>query len=149
MEVILLDKIRNLGNLGDQVRVKSGYGRNYLIPYGKAVIANEKNKAEFESRRTELEKTQTDVLAKAETRAKNLAGCKIEIVSRASDEGHLFGSVGAKEVADALTATGTEVERSEVRLPDGPIKLVGEHAITVVFHPEVSITVNVSVIPES
>jgi large subunit ribosomal protein L9 len=149
MEVILLDKIRNLGNLGDQVRVKSGYGRNYLIPYGKAVIANEKNKAEFESRRTELEKTQTDVLAKAETRAKNLAGCKIEIVSRASDEGHLFGSVGAKEVADTLTATGTEVERSEVRLPDGPIKLVGEHAITVVFHPEVSITVNVSVIPES
>jgi len=149
MEVILLDKIRNLGNLGDQVRVKSGYGRNYLIPYGKAVIANEKNKAEFESRRTELEKTQTDVLAKAETRAKNLAGCKIEIVSRASDEGHLFGSVGAKEVSDALTATGTEVERSEVRLPDGPIKLVGEHVITVVFHPEVSITVNVSVIPES
>jgi len=149
MEVILLDKIRNLGNLGDQVRVKSGYGRNYLIPYGKAVIANEKNKAEFESRRAELEKTQTDVLAKAETRAKNLAGCKIEIVSRASDEGHLFGSVGAKEVSDALTATGTEVERSEVRLPDGPIKLVGEHAITVVFHPEVSITVNVSVVPES
>ena len=149
MEVILLDKIRNLGNLGDQVRVKSGYGRNYLIPYGKAVIANEKNKAEFESRRTELEKAQTDVLAKAETRAKNLAGCKIEIAGRASDEGHLFGSVGAKEVSDALTATGTEVERSEVRLPDGPIKLVGEHAITVVFHSEVSITVNVSVVPES
>ena len=149
MEVILLDKIRNLGNLGDQVRVKSGYGRNYLIPYGKAVIANEQNKAEFEARRAELEKGQTDILAKAETRARNLTDCKVEIASRASDEGHLFGSVGAKEIADALTATGTEIERAEVQLPEGPIKLVGEHAITLVLHPEDTITVNVSVVPES
>lgn len=149
MEVILLDKIRNLGNLGDQVKVKAGYGRNYLIPYGKAVIANEQNKAEFEARRAELEKGQTDILAKAETRARNLTDCKVEIASRASEEGHLFGSVGAKEIADALTATGTEIERAEVQLPEGPIKLVGEHAITLVLHPEVTITVNVSVIPES
>ena len=149
MEVILLDKIRNLGNLGDKVRVKAGYARNFLVPYGKAVIANEQNKAEFEAKRAEFENAQSDVLARAETRAKNLADTKVEIASRASDEGHLFGSVGPREIADAISATGIAVERSEVEMPEGPLKAVGDYSITLVLHAEVKQVVSVSIIAES
>ncbi|MDH5649226.1 MAG: 50S ribosomal protein L9 [Gammaproteobacteria bacterium] len=149
MEVILLDKIRRLGSLGDQVKVKPGYARNYLIPYGKAVIANEQNKAEFETRRAELEAAQKDILGKAESRASHLKDAKVQITSRASDEGHLFGSVGAREIADALTAAGTEVSRSEVLLPEGPIKAVGEYEVNLSLHPEVTVIVAVSVVAES
>jgi large subunit ribosomal protein L9 len=148
MEIILLEKIRNLGNLGDQVNVKGGFARNFLLPSGKAVIANETNKAEFESRRAELEAAQSDLLAKAESRRAQLENLSLEIKSRASDEGKLFGSVGAKEVTDAVLANGAEISRSEVQLPDGPIKDLGEYKILVVLHPEVSVSIGINIIPE-
>lgn len=148
MEIILLEKIRNLGNLGEQVGVKSGYARNFLIPSGKAIVANEANKAKFESRRAELEAAQTDVLAKAETRRGQLENMKLEIKSRASEEGKLFGSVGANEIADAIKANGAEVNRSEILLPDGPMKELGEYKVLIDLHSEVSVSVEVNIINE-
>jgi large subunit ribosomal protein L9 len=148
MDIILLEKIRNLGNLGDQVAVKGGYARNFLIPSGKAVVANEANKAEFESRRAELEATQKDLQGKAESRRAQLENIKLEIKSRASEEGKLFGSVGINEIADAIKEKGVEVSRSEVQMPDGPMKELGEFKVLIVLHSEVSVTIEVNVIPE-
>ena len=149
MEVILLEKIRNLGKLGDQVKVKPGYARNYLLPFGHAVIANEANKAEFEGKRAELEAAQADALERARARATSLEGVRIELSTRASEEGRLFGSVGARELAEALEAAGHKVERSEIQLGDGPIKEAGEHTITLGLHAEISVDITVNVTPES
>ncbi len=148
MNIILLEKVRNLGDLGHEVKVKSGYARNYLLPYGKAVVANADNREKFESRRAELEKTHADGLAGAQARGEKLDGATVQIVVKAGEEGKLFGSVGAREIADALVAAGFEVARSEVELPEGPIKEIGDHGITLSLHPEVSVKTIVSVLTE-
>jgi large subunit ribosomal protein L9 len=148
MEVILLEKVRNLGGLGDQVRVKSGFARNFLIPFGKAVVANTENKARFEARRAELEKAQTDAIGTARARAEKLAGATVQIARKISEEGKLFGSVGVKDVVEALHAAGFEVEKSEIHMPSGPIKEIGDHEISVTLHSEVDAKVIVSVVGE-
>ena len=148
MDIILLEKIRNLGELGDQVNVKSGYARNYLLPSGKAVIANDTNKAAFETRRAELEKAQADTLAAAQSRASKVDGQRIELSARAGEDGKLFGSIGTREIAEAISATGTEISRSEVLMPDGPIKEISEAVLEISFHPEVTAKITVSVTPE-
>lgn len=148
MNVILLEKVRNLGELGQEVKVKSGYARNYLLPYGKAVMANADNREKFESRRAELEKAQADSLGGAQARGEKLDGVTVQIVMKAGEEGKLFGSVGAREIADALVAAGFDAERSEIQLPDGPIKEVGDHEVVLSLHPEVSVKTIVSVITE-
>ena len=149
MQVILLEKIRNLGELGDQVNVKSGYGRNYLIPQRKAVVATAENKALFNARRAELEKTQADALVRARSRAQTIAGATVQIVSKASEEGKLFGSVGTADIADAMTAAGFELARSEVLLPNGPLKNIGDHEVSVLLHSEMTVHIIVSVIGEA
>lgn len=148
MEVILLEKIGRLGALGDQVRVKSGYGRNFLIPFGKAVPANDANIAEFKARRAELEKAAAEKLAAAQARAEQLNEKAVTIVSKAGDEGRLFGSVGVRDIADAVTAAGIEVCKSEVRLPEGPLRAVGEYAITLQLHSDVDAVIKLSVVAE-
>lgn len=148
MEVILLEKVRNLGSLGEQVKVKSGFARNYLIPYGKAVTANEENRAKFEAQRAELEKAQADALGKAKIRAEKMAGFTVQIVRKVSEEGKLFGSVGIRDICEAMQQAGFELERSEVHLDRGPLKEVGDHEISVSLHPEVNFKVIVSVIGE-
>jgi large subunit ribosomal protein L9 len=148
MQVILLEKVRNLGGLGEEVKVKSGFARNFLIPYGKAVVANENNRKQFEARRAELEKAQLDALGKAQARAEKLSGATVQIVRKISEDGKLFGSVGLRDIVDALTAGGFEVERSEIHLDRGPIKDVGDHDISVSLHPEVNIKIHVSVVGE-
>ena len=125
MEVILLEKVANLGNLGDKVNVKAGYGRNYLLPQGKATAATAENVAAFEARRAELEKLAAEKKAYAESRAAQLAELEVTITATAGDEGKLFGSIGTHDIADALTASGVEVAKSEIRLPNGAIRLVG------------------------
>ena len=141
MEVILLEKIRNLGDLGDQVSVKPGYGRNYLIPQGKAVNATPENKEIFESRRAELEKAANDALTRATGRARAMEELVLEIVQRASDEGKLFGSVGIHEIVDAAAAKDIEIDKSEVHMPTGAIKLTGEYDVEVALHPEVTVAI--------
>jgi large subunit ribosomal protein L9 len=148
MEIILLEKVRNLGGLGDQVKVRSGFARNFLIPYGKAVVANAENKSKFEARRAELEKAQADSVGAAKARAEKLAGATVQIARKISEEGKLFGSVGVKDVAEALHAAGFEVEKSELHLPSGPIKEVGDHEVSVTLHSEVDAKVIVSVVGE-
>ena len=148
MQVILLEKIVNLGNLGDLVNVKPGYARNYLVPQGLATVATEENIAAFESRRLELEKASADRLQAAQARASEMQGQSVEIAGRASEEGRLFGSVGVAEIADAVSAKGMALEKSEVQLPDGPLKLVGEYEVTITVHAEVSFQITVNVIPE-
>ena len=148
MEVILLEKIRNLGDLGDQVTVKPGYGRNYLIPQGKAVRATSENKEVFESRRAELEKAAADSLATAQKRAADLEGLEVTITRRASEEGKLFGSVAVTDIIEAVRETGNELDKVEVSLPEGAIKVVGEHEIGILLHPEVSLTLKVHVAAE-
>jgi large subunit ribosomal protein L9 len=148
MQVILLEKIRNLGGLGDQVKVRSGFARNYLIPYGKAVVANEENRQKFEARRAELEKAQMDALDKARARAEKLAGATVQIVRKVSEEGKLFGSVGVRDIADAMTAAGFELEKSEIHLDHGPIKDIGDHEVSVSLHAEVNLKIHVSVVGE-
>ncbi len=148
MEVILLEKVRNLGALGDQIKVKSGFARNYLIPYGKAVVANTENKAKFEARRAELEKVQGDALASAKARAEKLSGATVQITRKVSEEGKLFGSVGVKDIADALHAAGFDVQKSEIHLSSGPLKEIGDHEILVSLHAEVDAKVIVSVVGE-
>jgi large subunit ribosomal protein L9 len=148
MEVILLEKVRNLGNLGDQVKVKSGFARNYLIPYGKAVTANEANRAKFEAQRAELEKAQADALGKAQARAEKMTGYTVQIVRKVSEEGKLFGSVGIRDICDAMEQAGFELERSEIHLDRGPLKEIGDHEISVSLHPEVNFKLIVSVIGE-
>ena len=148
MEIILLEKVRNLGNLGDQVNVKSGYGRNFLLPHGKAVLANAANKAAFEIRRAELEKNQKVSLDQAKTRAVKLEGLTVQIAGKVGEEGKLFGSVGTADIAEAVAKQGFELDRSEIHLPAGPLKMVGDYDIPVSLHAEVNIKIIVSVIGE-
>ena len=146
MQLILLEKVANLGNLGDKVNVKAGYGRNFLLPYGKATAATPANIAAFEERRADLEKLAADKKASAETRAAQLAELEVTITATAGDEGKLFGSIGTHDIADALTASGVEVAKSEVRLPNGTIRNVGEFDVAVHLHSDVEATVRVIVV---
>ncbi len=143
MEVILLEKIDNLGGIGDRVKVKSGFGRNFLIPHGKATMATAQNIAKFEKIRAELEAKAAAELAAAKARATSIEGKKLTISVLAGSEGRLFGSVGTLDIADAFAALGIEVERSEVRLPDGPMRVVGEHQIEIHLHADVNVPVTV------
>ena len=149
MEVILLENVRNLGMLGDQVKVRAGYGRNYLVPNGKAVIANEKNKKEFEARRAVLEKVQAAELAQARARAEKMAGATVQIVAKVGEEGKLFGSIGTADIAEAMTRAGFPLERAEIHLPSGPLKHIGDFEIPVSLHAEVNLKIIVSVIAEA
>ncbi|MEM5534845.1 50S ribosomal protein L9 [Neptuniibacter pectenicola] len=148
MEVILLEKIGKLGNLGDKVSVKSGFGRNYLVPQGKAVPATATNVAKFEERRAELEAAAAEKLAVATARAEALNELQVTITSKCGDEGKLFGSIGTRDIADAITAAGANVDKSEVRLPEGALRAIGEFGIDIQLHAEVTATVNVAVIGE-
>ncbi|MFQ5643773.1 MAG: 50S ribosomal protein L9 [Thiogranum sp.] len=138
MEVILLEKVENLGGLGDRVNVKPGYGRNFLIPSGKATPATEEHIKAFEERRAELEKAAADAQARAEARREQLADMSITIQARAGDEGKLFGSIGTADIAAAIVAAGVEVERSEVRLPEGAFRQLGEYTVLVHLHTDVN-----------
>lgn len=148
MQVILLERIKGLGALGTKVDVKPGYGRNFLIPQGKALPANAKNLADFEVRRAELERQEAEVLAAANARAEKLAAITVTVVSKAGDEGKLFGSVGNRDIADAVVAAGVELDRSEVRLPEGPLRHTGEFDIAVQLHSDVMASVKVVVSAE-
>ncbi|EGQ9967165.1 50S ribosomal protein L9 [Vibrio cholerae] len=149
MQVILLDKIGNLGSLGDTVNVKSGYARNFLIPQGKAVMATKANVAVFESRRAELEAKVAEQLAAAQTRADQVNALEaVVIASKAGDEGKLFGSIGTRDIADAITAAGVKVSKSEVRLPEGALRNVGAYEVSVQLHSEVFATAKVQVVAE-
>jgi large subunit ribosomal protein L9 len=143
MQVILLEKVENVGAIGDLVRVKSGYARNYLIPQGKATLATAANIAKFESRRAELEAKAAAELAAAQARAKKLEGLVLKIEMQAGAEGKLFGSVGTVDIAEAIGQRGIEVERSEVRLPEGPLRVVGEHRIELHLHTDVNVGLTV------
>jgi large subunit ribosomal protein L9 len=143
MEIILLQKVDNVGGIGDLVRVKSGYARNYLIPQGKATLATPENKAKFESRRAELEAKAATELSAAQERAKKLEGLVLKIEMQAGAEGKLFGSVGTVDIAEAIGKNGVEVERSEIRLPDGPLRVVGEHRIELHLHTDVNVEIKV------
>ena len=149
MQVILLEKVVNLGNLGDIVKVKDGYGRNFLIPQGKAKRATEANKAEFAARRAELEKQQAELLTAAQKRAEKLAGYLVQVTQKAGVDGRLFGSVTNYDIAETLTAQGFEVSKSEIRMPNGPLKSVGDHPVTVALHHDVVVDITVSVLGES
>ena len=138
MEVILLEKVENLGNLGDRVNVKPGYGRNFLIPSGKATPATEEHIKAFEARRAELEKSAVNALSEAEARRDRLGDMIITINAKAGDEGKLFGSVGTADIAAAIVAAGVEVERSEVRLPEGAFRQLGEYQVQVHLHTDVN-----------
>jgi len=148
MNVILLEKVGKLGSLGDKVAVKSGYGRNFLIPFGKAVPANDANVAQFETRRAELEKAAAEKMAEAEVRATKLNELAVTIVSKAGDEGKLFGSIGTRDIADAISAAGVEVAKSEVKLPEGSLRTVGDFEIAVQLHSDVTAIVKLAVVAE-
>jgi large subunit ribosomal protein L9 len=149
MEVILLENINKLGKLGQTVNVKAGFGRNFLIPQGKAVHATEANTATFEARRAELEAAAAAQLAAAQARADQINALGgVTITANAGEEGKLFGSVGTRDIADAITARGVEVDKSEVRLPSGALRELGEYEIAIQIHGDVTATVKLSVIPE-
>lgn len=149
MQVILLERVVNLGNLGDIVKVKDGYGRNYLIPQGKAKRATEANKAEFEQRRAELEKQQAEQLTAAQARGEKLAGYTLQITQKAGVDGRLFGSVTNGDIAEQLTAQGFQVAKSEVRMPNGPLKTIGDHPVSIALHHDVVVDITVSVLGEA
>ena len=149
MEVILLEKIANLGNLGDKVTIKAGYGRNYLVPQGKAVAATASKIAEFEARRAELEKIANEKLAAAQARANELSKLKIVITHKAGDEGKLFGSIGTHNIAEAITAAGVAVEKQEVRMPTGVIRQIGEYDIDINLHTDVVVTLPITIAAEA
>lgn len=149
MDVILLQKIQNLGGLGEQIKVKAGFARNYLIPYGKAVIASAENKVKFEAQRAEFERAQQQTLDQARARAEKMSGATVQIVRKASEEGTLFGSVGTRDIADAMAEAGFELAKSEIHLSHGPIKEIGDHETAVSLHPEVHFKIIVSVIGET
>lgn len=146
MEVILFEKIDRLGGIGDLVNVKAGFARNFLIPQGKAKVATEKNKAEIESRRAEFEKLAADALAAAEKRRDQIEKLAINITAKSGTEGKLFGSIGNTDIAAAITEAGVEVEKREVRLPEGPIRQAGEYEITLHLHTDVNAIAKVTVI---
>ena len=148
MEVILLEKIDNLGGLGDRVRVRPGFARNYLLPQGKAAFATLENIAEFEARRAELEKAAAEAVAAAEARREKLDGMDLEIRAKVGAEGKLFGSVSPADIADALTAKGVEVEKKEVRMPEGPLRATGEFEVGVHLYSGVDAEIRVIVTPE-
>lgn len=149
MQIILLEKVTNLGQLGDVVKVKNGYARNFLVPHGKAKRATPENLAEFEKRRAELEKQQGDILVQAQSRAETLNGMLVQITQKAGVDGKLFGSVTTADIADALKAQGFEVTKGEIRMPDGPLKQVGDHDVTLGLHSDVTATIKVSVLGET
>jgi len=148
MEVILLEKVANLGNLGDKVSIKAGYGRNYLIPQGKAAMATPKKIREFEERRAELEKQAAEKLAAATARGEALGKLSIVIAHKTGDEGRLFGSVGTQTIAEAINAAGVKVEKAEVRLPNGVIRQVGEYDIAINLHSDVVVTLPIKIVSE-
>ncbi len=148
MEVILLEKIAHLGDIGDRVTVKPGFGRNYLLPGGKATLATAENVARFEARRAELEAKAAAELASASSRAAALEGFKLSLVAKAGSEGKLFGSIGTSDIAEACLAAGHKIERAEVRLPGGPIRMVGEHVIVLHLHTDINVEVPLTVIAE-
>ena len=146
MEVILLEKVGNLGSLGDKVKVKAGYGRNFLIPGGKALPATEDNLKDLEARRAELEKAAAETLVAAQARADKVNALgSVTITTKVGEEGKLFGSIGTTDIVDAMTAAGVEITKNEVRLPEGPIRHIGETEITIHLHTDVNATVNVKV----
>ena len=149
MQVILMEKVANLGGLGDVVKVKDGYARNFLIPNGKAKRATESNLKVFETRRAELEKVQAEQLAQAQERGAKLEGLMVQIAQKAGVDGRLFGSVTNYDVVEALQKQGFEVERSQVRMPDGPIKQVGDTSVTIALHSDVIASITVSVLGET
>lgn len=148
MNVILLDTVENLGDVGDLVTVKAGYGRNYLLPSGKAALATRANIAEFEARRVELEKAAAEELASARARADLIRGMQLVIPANVGSEGKLFGSVGPVDIADAFGKVGVDVARSEIRLPEGPIHQTGDFTVGVHLHSDVNVDVNLKVVPE-
>ena len=148
MQVILMEKVANLGALGDVVKVKDGYARNFLIPQGKAKRATEANLKVFETKRAELEKAQADLLAQAQERGSKLDGLMVQIAQKAGVDGRLFGSVTNYDIVEALEKQGHEVERSQIRMPQGPFKQVGEYPIQIVLHTDVTATIKVSVLGE-
>ncbi len=149
MEVILLEKIANLGNLGDKVTIKAGYGRNYLIPQGKAVAATSTKIAEFEARRAELEKLAAEKFAAAQNRAEALSKLSIIITHKAGDEGGLLGSVGTLNIAEAITAAGVAVEKQEIRLPHGAIRHLGDFDVAINVHSDITVTLPIKIAPEA
>ena len=148
MEIILLEKIENLGALGDKVNVKPGYGRNYLVPQGKAAPATAENIAEFETRRAELEKLSATALQAAETRRSALEGMQLTILAKAGEEGKLFGSIGTAEIASSISEKNVTVERNEVRLPEGAFRMLGEYEVELHLHTDVNVTVKLTIEPE-
>ena len=148
MDLILLEKVQNVGDLCDLVKVKSGFGRNYLVPQGKAVPATKDNLAQFEARRTELEAAAKEKLGQAEARLSGLAEVMVEISANASEEGNLYGSIGPREIATAVSALGHEISKSEVVMGEGPIRTVGEFDVVVHLHADVETHVKVTVTPE-
>ena len=149
MQVILMEKLANLGNLGDVVKVKDGYARNYLIPHGKAKRATEENLKVFEAKRAELEKAQSAALSQATERGAKLNGLVLKITQKAGVDGKLFGSVTNHDIVDALKAQGHEVERSQIRMPTGALKQAGEYPLQVALHTDVVVTITVSVVGEA
>ncbi len=149
MEIILLEKIANLGNLGDKVTIKSGYGRNYLVPQGKAVAATAKKIAEFEARRAELEKAAAEKLSAAQKLGNELSKLQIVITHKAGDEGRLFGSVGTHNIAEAISAAGIAVGKHQIRLPHGAIRHIGDYPIDINLHSDVVVTLLIKVAAEA
>jgi large subunit ribosomal protein L9 len=148
MQVILLQKVANLGNIGDRVKVRSGYGRNFLLPQGKATLATPENVARFEARRAELEAVARAQLTSASERAEAMKDFKLTIPAKAGTEGKLFGSIGTADIAEACSKAGFKVERAEVRLPTGPLRTLGEHVISLHLHADVDVPLAVAIVPE-
>jgi large subunit ribosomal protein L9 len=148
MDVILLTKVANLGNIGDRVKVKSGYGRNFLLPKGKATLATPDNVKKFEARRAELENVAKEQLKDAESRAAALKDFKLEITAKAGTEGKLFGSIGTADIAEKATAAGHKLTRSEVRLPTGPLRTIGEHVVALHLHADIDVQLPVVITAE-
>ena len=149
MQVILMEKVANLGELGDVVKVKDGFARNFLIPQGKAKRATEQNLKAFEARRGELEKAQAATLAKAQERGARLDGLTIQVTQKAGPDGRLFGSVTNYDIVEALKAQGHEVERAQIRMPEGPLKQVGEFPLQIALHTDVVVKITVAVTAEA
>jgi large subunit ribosomal protein L9 len=148
MEIILLEKVRNLGSLGEKVKVAPGYGRNFLIPYGKAVPATSENITAFETRRADLEERSEQTLHTAKQRAEDIASLTVTIPAKAGDEGKLYGSVNVREIAVAITQAGVAVQKSEVRLPEGPLRYLGEYSIELQLHTDVIASAKVILVPQ-
>jgi len=148
VEVILLEKVANLGNIGDRVKVRSGFGRNYLLPQGKATLATPQHVAQFEARRAELERAAQEQLSSADQRAAGLKDFRLTIAAKAGTEGKLFGSIGTSDIAEACTRAGHQVARSEVRLPNGPLRTLGDHMVSLHLHADIDVALPVTIVAE-